>query len=109
MHAPLDVSVIVFELNLGCSTQGLKLLLDSKKGETAAIFEDSLFSDCSHWFVSTSNLSSPLLDGWGWGEVVTDGIGVAYNIKPSRICANVTCCQGSTACHSRCRDRLAQT
>lgn len=45
-------------------------------------------------YVSTSNLSSPLLDNWGWGEVVTDGIGVAYNIKTSEINANVTCCQG---------------
>ncbi len=40
-----------------------------KEGEhVPEIYQDSAFARTSHWELSTSNLSSPYLDGWGYGE-----------------------------------------
>jgi carnitine O-acetyltransferase len=46
---------------------GLKKLL--KKGEEMPkVFEDKVFAKSGHWELSTSQLSSNYLDGWGYGE-----------------------------------------
>ena len=46
---------------------GLKKLL--KDGEPVPrIYTDPSFSKSNHWELSTSQLSSPYLDGWGYGE-----------------------------------------
>ena len=46
---------------------GLKMML--KEGEpTPPIYTDEAYSKTNHWELSTSNLSSPFLDGWGYGE-----------------------------------------
>lgn len=46
---------------------GLKKML--KEGEpTPSIYTDEAYSKTSNWELSTSNLSSPFLDGWGYGE-----------------------------------------
>ena len=46
---------------------GLKKLL--KEGEPLPeIYKDPAFAKSSHWEVSTSQLSSPFFDGWGYGE-----------------------------------------
>ena len=46
---------------------GLKKLV--KEGEEVpALFKDEIFSRSSHWEMSTSQLSSKFLDGWGYGE-----------------------------------------
>lgn len=46
---------------------GLKKLL--KDGEPVPeIYTDPAFSRSNHWELSTSQLSSPFLDGWGYGE-----------------------------------------
>lgn len=46
---------------------GLKKML--KEGEpTPSIYADEAFSKTNNWELSTSNLSSPFLDGWGYGE-----------------------------------------
>ncbi|RDX49945.1 acyltransferase ChoActase/COT/CPT [Lentinus brumalis] len=46
---------------------GLKKCL--KEGEPVPeIYTDEAFSKTSHWELSTSQLSSPFLDGWGYGE-----------------------------------------
>ena len=40
-----------------------------KEGEPIPeIFSDPAFGQSSHWELSTSQLSSPYLDGWGYGE-----------------------------------------
>lgn len=49
---------------------GLKKLL--KEGEELpSIYKDSAFSKTNHWELSTSQLSSPFFDGWGYGEGVS--------------------------------------
>lgn len=46
---------------------GLKRML--REGEELPdIYKDPAFAFTSHWELSTSQLSSPFLDGWGYGE-----------------------------------------
>jgi carnitine O-acetyltransferase len=58
---------------------GLKKML--KEGEDVPeLYLDPAFGKTNHWKLSTSQLSSPYLDGWGYGEVVPDGYGLSYAI-----------------------------
>ena len=67
---------------------GLKKSL--KAGEPVpAIFSDPAFAYSSHWYLSTSQLSSEYFDGYGWGQVVNDGFGVAYMINTNSLNFNV--------------------
>ncbi|KAI8142895.1 acyltransferase ChoActase/COT/CPT [Fennellomyces sp. T-0311] len=67
---------------------GLKKSL--RAGEPVpAIFNDPAFAYSSHWYLSTSQLSSEYFDGYGWGQVVNDGFGVAYMIKNNALHFNV--------------------
>ena len=105
---------------------GLKKML--KDGEpTPAIYTDAAFSRTNHWELSTSNLSSPFLDGWGYGEgefelsfgpsflctslaawpadatftpihtVVPDGYGLSYSIGDHYIRWTITSLKRDTA------------
>lgn len=48
---------------------GLKMLVDAKGGEEVPeVLGDEWAKKSSHWELSTSNLSSKYLDGWGYGE-----------------------------------------
>ena len=91
--ASLHVKNIRDSLNgRGCDRHllGLRLLLQD--GERAALFEDTTYWQTCHWNVSTSALSSEYLENWGFGEVVTDGIGVAYSTKRDSLSFCVTSC-----------------
>lgn len=46
---------------------GLKKLLREGE-ELPEIYKDPAFARTSHWELSTSQLSSPFVDGWGYGE-----------------------------------------
>ncbi|KAH9042175.1 acyltransferase ChoActase/COT/CPT [Lactarius pseudohatsudake] len=68
---------------------GLKKVL--KDGEALPeIYKDPAFSISSHWDLSTSQLSSKYLDGWGYGEVVPDGYGLSYSIGDDYIRWTIT-------------------
>ncbi|KAG7088269.1 hypothetical protein E1B28_012283 [Marasmius oreades] len=54
------------------------------------IYKDVSFSRTSHWELSTSQLSSEYFDGWGYGEVVPDGYGLAYSIGENYIRWTIT-------------------
>ncbi|GAA5933788.1 hypothetical protein JCM1841_002124 [Sporobolomyces salmonicolor] len=59
---------------------GLKKLL--KEGEELpALYTDPTFAQSSNWILSTSQLSSEYFDGWGYGEVVDEGYGLAYSVN----------------------------
>mmetsp|Transcript_11703 Transcript_11703/g.13575 ORF Transcript_11703/g.13575 Transcript_11703/m.13575 type:complete len:636 (-) Transcript_11703:142-2049(-) len=75
---------------LGCDRHllGLKLLM--REGESAAIFEDPAYARTGHWALSTSGLTGEYMDGWGFGEVVPDGIGIGYSVQKNRIRYTVT-------------------
>ena len=67
---------------------GLKNSL--KEGEEKpALFQDPAFAYSSHWYLSTSQLSSEHFDGYGWGQVVNDGFGCAYMIKGNALQFNI--------------------
>ncbi|CAG8771827.1 4143_t:CDS:1, partial [Cetraspora pellucida] len=57
--------------------------------EKPAIFTDPTYIKSTHWNLSTSQLSSEYFDGYGWGEVVPDGYGIAYQINANVISFNV--------------------
>ncbi|KAI0051392.1 acyltransferase ChoActase/COT/CPT [Auriscalpium vulgare] len=68
---------------------GLKRLL--RDGETLPeLYTDAAFARTSHWELSTSQLSSKFLDGWGYGEVVEDGYGLSYSIDDDYIRWTIT-------------------
>ncbi|KAF8693090.1 carnitine choline acetyltransferase family, partial [Rhizoctonia solani] len=58
---------------------GLRHLVRTSEGETMpSIFSDPLYQRASKWTLSTSAIFSKHFPGYGWGEVVPDGFGVAY-------------------------------
>jgi carnitine O-acetyltransferase len=68
---------------------GLNML--RKAGEKLpGLFQDPLYLKSKTWHISTSNLSHELFEGWGWGEVVPDGLGVAYSTNKNMLLFNVT-------------------
>ncbi|KAI9495160.1 acyltransferase ChoActase/COT/CPT [Zychaea mexicana] len=67
---------------------GLKKSLNADEA-VPAIFTDPTYAYSSHWYLSTSQLSSEYFDGYGWGQVVNDGFGVAYMIKNNGLSFNV--------------------
>lgn len=52
--------------------------------ELPGIYKDPAFAYSSHWFLSTSQLSSEHFNGYGWSQVVDDGFGIAYMINENR-------------------------
>ena len=46
---------------------GLKKLVKDGE-EMPEVFKDEVYGRSSHWEMSTSQLSSKYLDGWGYGE-----------------------------------------
>lgn len=67
---------------------GLKNSLKAGE-EKPALFQDPAFAYSSHWYLSTSQLSSEHFDGYGWGQVANDGFGCAYMIKGNALQFNV--------------------
>ncbi|KAG0367196.1 Carnitine O-acetyltransferase mitochondrial [Mortierella sp. AD032] len=67
---------------------GLRLSLKSHESKPA-MFSQEIFSKSCHWNLSTSQLSGEHFDGYGWGEVVPDGYGVAYMVNEHNLSFNV--------------------
>ncbi|KAI9090270.1 acyltransferase ChoActase/COT/CPT [Phlyctochytrium arcticum] len=69
---------------------GLKLIM--KKDEPVpAFFTDPSFDYSKHWYLSTSQIPSENYDGYGWGEVVPDGYGIAYMVNSRSLHFNIAC------------------
>ena len=54
------------------------------------LFADPTFQRSKHWRVSTSHLTHPRFENWGYGEVVPDGVGLSYSIHPRHCVFNIT-------------------
>ena len=68
---------------------GLSMLV--KDGEVLPdLYNDPVFQRGKRWRVSTSHLTHPKFDGWGYGQVVPDGVGLAYSIHPRHCIFNIT-------------------
>jgi carnitine O-acetyltransferase len=59
---------------------GLKMILKPEE-KVPGLYTDPSYSMTSHWALSTSQISSDFYDGYGWGEVVPDGFGIAYMVN----------------------------
>lgn len=70
---------------------GLRMLV--QPGESVPFFEDPAMTSSRYWRISTSHLTNELFDGWGWGEVVPEGLGIAYSIKNGSLQFNIACRQ----------------
>jgi carnitine O-acetyltransferase len=69
----------------------LGLMMSAKDGETLPdLYNDPVFQRAKRWRVSTSHLTHPKFDGWGYGQVVPDGVGLAYSIHPRHCIFNIT-------------------
>lgn len=69
---------------MGVDRHLLGLALSVKEGETAPdLFSHPLIARSKTWRVSTSHLTHPRFDSWGFGEVVPNGVGLAYSVHPS--------------------------
>lgn len=67
---------------------GLKNCIQAGE-EKPELFTQPVNAYSSHWYLSTSQLSSEHFDGYGWGQVVNDGFGCAYMIKGNALQFNV--------------------
>jgi carnitine O-acetyltransferase len=70
---------------------GLRLLV--QPGERVPFFEDPTVAKARYWLISTSHLTNERFDGSGWGEVVPEGLGIAYSIKNQSVQFNIACRQ----------------
>jgi carnitine O-acetyltransferase len=68
---------------------GLSIVV--QEGEQAPdLYSDPLFQRSKRWRCSTSQLSHPRFNLWGYGEVVPDGVGLAYAVLPRSCVFNIT-------------------
>ncbi|TIA85373.1 hypothetical protein E3P99_04015 [Wallemia hederae] len=72
---------------------GLKNCIEQGE-ELHPALRDAALARSSKWDLSTSQLSSPFFDGWGYSEVTPDGFGVAYAIQDKSIRWTITCTNG---------------
>lgn len=80
---------------------GLSMLV--RDGEVApALYSHPLFIRSKRWRVSTSHLTHPKFDNWGYGEVVPDGVGLSYAIKAENCVFNVTALRENNYTHPLC-------
>jgi len=67
---------------------GLSMLAEGRD-ELPELYSDPVFIRSKTWRVSTSHLTHPNIEHWGFGEVVPDGLGIAYSIKPDSCIFNI--------------------
>ena len=68
---------------MGVDRHLLGLSLSLSDGEIApALYSHPLYTRAKTWRVSTSHLTHPRFDSWGYGEVTPNGVGLAYSIHP---------------------------
>ncbi|KAI3635423.1 hypothetical protein MIR68_006061 [Amoeboaphelidium protococcarum] len=77
-------------LGHGIDRHFLGLRLSLKENEAMpAFFLDPVYNLSCHWTLSTSQIPSDYFEGYGWGEVVPDGYGVAYMVREDRFMFNI--------------------
>jgi len=68
---------------------GLMLSAECEK-EIPDLYSNPVFQRAKTWRVSTSQLSFPHFDNWGFGEVTPSGVGLSYAINPKRLNFSIT-------------------
>lgn len=59
-------------------------------GALPALFQDKAYTVINHNILSTSTLTSPAIEGGGFGPVVADGYGLGYGVENDLMGFNVT-------------------
>jgi carnitine O-acetyltransferase len=67
---------------------GLSMLVGDGE-EAPTLYSHPLFIRSKRWRVSTSHLTHKKFENWGYGEVVPDGVGLAYAIKADNCVFNI--------------------
>jgi hypothetical protein len=65
--------------------------LAAEGGIEHELFDDDVFKQSSTWILSTSNVSAPFIDRFGFGAVTGSGYGLGYVIHDDDVPVNVTC------------------
>lgn len=68
---------------------GLSCLVEANE-TLPDLFQDPVFQRSKRWRVSTSHLTHPKFETWGYGPVVSDGVGLAYSVHPRHCVFTVT-------------------
>lgn len=68
---------------------GLHLLVNADE-KTPDLFSNPLYQKAKTWRVSTSHLTHPKFDNWGFGQVVPHGVGIGYSVKNDSCIFNLT-------------------
>jgi carnitine O-acetyltransferase len=68
---------------------GLSMLVKDSEA-LPDLYNDPVFQRGKRWRVSTSHLTHSKFDGWGYGQVVPDGVGLAYSIHSRHCIFNIT-------------------
>ncbi|KAJ1823494.1 Carnitine O-acetyltransferase mitochondrial [Coemansia sp. RSA 2671] len=83
---------------------GLRMVLHPGEAKPE-IFEDPAYAYSSHWYLSTSQVSSENFTSYGWSEVTPKGYGIAYNIRKECLVIHIACMRNEHALNS---DHMAQ-
>jgi len=78
----------------------LKSMAAEKKIEVP-FFEDNLYGRSSTWILSTSNVSAPFIEHFGFGAVTGDGYGLGYMTPANSIPVNITSYKSSPETNSK--------
>jgi carnitine O-acetyltransferase len=68
---------------------GLSMLLEDDE-MAPTLYKDPIFNSSKKWRVSSSHLTHPNFVNWGFGQVVPDGVGIAYSIHPRSCVFNIS-------------------
>ncbi|KAJ2504620.1 Carnitine O-acetyltransferase mitochondrial [Coemansia sp. RSA 2052] len=82
---------------------GLRMLVRPEEAKPE-IFNDPAYAYSSHWYLSTSQVSSENFTSYGWSEVSPKGYGIAYNIRKECLIIHIACMRNEHALNS---DHLA--
>ncbi|GMH65283.1 hypothetical protein TrRE_jg7598 [Triparma retinervis] len=71
-----------------------RILLAMRKVGGHPFFECETFGKTSTYVLSTSNVTSPYLDRFGFGAVTGEGYGLGYLVHEDNVPINITCFRG---------------
>jgi carnitine O-palmitoyltransferase 2 len=67
----------------------------SASGPTHPLLTDPIFTRSSSFQISSSNVTAPFIDLFGFGPVVSDGYGIGYMIFADHVPMNITSFSGT--------------
>jgi carnitine O-acetyltransferase len=68
---------------------GMSMLVADKE-VPPKLMSDPVYLRAKKWRVSSSHLTHPNFENWGFGEVVPDGVGVGYSVNKDSCVFNIT-------------------